>query len=103
MAEKELKLYSCEYIMDTAMTRNKFIVDKMLYSGLYILAGAPKVGKSWLALDLCISLASGKQFLKHETNKGETLYLALEDSLLRLQNRVYEFTDWRQGTRTALQ
>ena len=48
MAENELKLYSCEYIMDTAMTRNKFIVDKMLYSGLYILAGAPKVGKSWL-------------------------------------------------------
>ena len=93
MAENELKLYSCEYIMDTAMTRNKFIVDKMLYAGLYILAGAPKVGKSWLALDLCISVASGKQFLKQETNKGQVLYLALEDSLLRLQSRVYEFTD----------
>ena len=91
--QNELKLYSCEYVMDTTLDRNQFVVDKMLYPGLYILAGAPKVGKSWLALDLCLSVADGRQFLKHETSKGQVLYLALEDSLLRLQNRVYEFTD----------
>lgn len=91
--KKELQLYSCTYIMDTTLNRNQFIVEKMLYPGLYILAGAPKVGKSWLALDLCLSVADGHPFLKHETTKGQVVYLALEDSLLRLQNRMYEFTD----------
>ena len=94
MAEKKsLQLYSCTYVMDTTMKRNQFIVEKMLYPGLYILAGAPKVGKSWLALDLCLSVADGHKFLKHETTKGQVVYLALEDSLLRLQNRIYELTD----------
>lgn len=93
MQQNELKLYSCEYVMETQFRKSSFIVDKLLYPGLYVLAGAPKVGKSWLALELCLSVAHGEQFLKHETNCGHVLYLALEDSLLRLQNRVYEYTD----------
>lgn len=93
MPNKELQLYSCEYVMDTALQRTPFIVDRLLAPGLYILAGAPKVGKSWLVLDLCLSVAEGQEFLKHQTLKGQVVYLALEDSLIRLQNRVYEFTD----------
>ena len=89
----ELKMYSCAYIMDTALKASPYIVEHLLCPGLYILAGAPKIGKSWLALDLCLSVAEGEPFLKHETHKGQVLYLALEDSLLRLQNRLYEFTD----------
>lgn len=65
----------------------------MLGQGLYILAGAPKVGKSWLALDLCLSVAKGEPFLKRNTEQGYVAYLSLEDSLIRLQNRLYELTD----------
>ena len=90
---KELQIYNCDYIMNTQMVQTPYIVEKMIYQGLYILAGAPKIGKSWLALELCLSVAEGDQFLKHETNCGQALYLSLEDSLLRLQNRMYEFTD----------
>ena len=86
-------MYNCAYIMDTQLKANPYIVEHLLYPGLYILAGAPKIGKSWLALDLCLSVAEGEPFLKHETHKGQVLYLALEDSLLRLQNRLYEFTE----------
>ena len=93
MPNKELQLYSCEYVMDTALQKTPFIVDKLLAPGLYVLAGAPKVGKSWLVLDLCLSVAEGQAFLGHRTEKGQVVYLALEDSLIRLQNRVYEFTD----------
>ena len=93
MPNKELQLYSCEYVMDTALQKTMFIVDRLLAPGLYVLAGAPKVGKSWLVLDLCLSVADGQDFLGHRTNKGQVVYLALEDSLIRLQNRVYEFTD----------
>ena len=86
MPNKELQLYSCEYVMDTALQRTPFIVDRLLAPGLYILAGAPKVGKSWLVLDLCLSVAEGRDFLGQRTEKGQVVYLALEDSLIRLQN-----------------
>ena len=67
MQQNELKLCSCEYIMETEFKKKRYLVDRMLYPGLYILAGATKVGKSWLAMQLCVSVALGKQFLKHET------------------------------------
>lgn len=89
----ELTIYNSEYIMTTPLEKQEYIIYKMMYPGLYILAGAPKIGKSWLALDLCMSVANGEQFLKHDTNIGQVLYLSLEDNLLRLQNRIYELTD----------
>ena len=79
-----IELYSSEYIMNTPMQPLPFIVYKLLYPGLYLLAGAPKIGKSWLALDLCLSVTSGEQFLKHDTSRGQVVYLSLEDTLLRL-------------------
>ena len=91
--QEPLETYSSEHIMNTPLTPLPFIVYKLLYPGLYLLAGAPKVGKSWLALDLCLSVASGEQFLKHDTSPGQVLYMSLEDTLLRLQNRLYELTD----------
>ena len=65
----------------------------MLAQGLYILAGAPKVGKSWLALDMCLSIAKGESVLGQKTLQGTALYLCLEDSYVRIQNRLYEITD----------
>ena len=48
----------------------------------------PKYGKSWLMLDLCLSVASGQKFLDMPTNKTDCLYLALEDNQRRLQDRM---------------
>lgn len=91
--DNNLQIYNSEYIMTMQMEKQEFIIYKMMYPGLYILAGAPKIGKSWLSLDLCLSVANGEQFLKHDTSIGQVLYLSLEDNLLRLQNRIYELTD----------
>lgn len=60
---KELKIYSSEYIMNTPMKPIEFVVDNLISQGLFILAGAPKVGKSWLALDVCLSIAKGEKVL----------------------------------------
>lgn len=68
----------------------RYLVADMLPQGLAILASPPKYGKSWLALDLCLSLAMGEPFLGHETEQCDTLYLALEDSENRLQKRIYD-------------
>ena len=90
---KELKIYSSEYIMNTLMKPIEYCVDGLISQGLFILAGAPKVGKSWLALDMCLSIAKGEKVLGKATSCGHAVYLSLEDSLIRLQNRLYELTD----------
>lgn len=90
---KELKMYSSEYIMNIPMKPIEYCVDGLISQGLFVLAGAPKVGKSWLALDMCLSIAKGEKVLGKETLCGHAVYLSLEDSLIRLQNRLYELTD----------
>ena len=52
------------------------LVDGLLAPGLYILGGSPKVGKSWMALQLCLAVCGGKAFLGRATRKSEVLYLA---------------------------
>ena len=90
---KKFNSKSCEEIMTTVYKPIEFVVDNLLTQGLYILAGAPKVGKSWLALDMCLSIAKGEKVLGQQTTQGTALYLCLEDSYVRIQNRLYEITD----------
>ena len=90
---KKLITRSCEEIMTTVYKPIEFVIDGLLAQGLYILAGAPKVGKSWLALDMCLSIAKGEKNLGLKTSQGTALYLCLEDSYARIQNRLYELTD----------
>lgn len=92
MLEK-LKTITCEEIMNTPLEPIEYCVDNLIAQGLYILAGAPKIGKSWLSLDICLSIAKGKSVLGQVTKQGTALYLCLEDSVTRLQNRLYEITD----------
>lgn len=67
----------------------QFIVDGLIPTGLSILAGSPKVGKSWLSLDIALSTARGVGCLgERSCPKGAVLYLALEDSDRRLQARL---------------
>ena len=79
--------------MTTVYKPIEFVIDGLIAQGLYILAGAPKVGKSWLALDMCLSIAKGEKNLGLKTSQGTALYLCLEDSYARIQNRLYELTD----------
>jgi len=69
------------------------IVAGLIPQGLHILGGAPKVGKSWLTLWLCIQVARGKSVWELSTEQGIVLYLSLEDSFCRIQNRLWDLTD----------
>jgi len=64
------------------------IAEGLLYQGVAILAGPPKLGKSWLVLALCIAISKGQEFLGFHTNQCGCLYLSLEDSLRRIKDRV---------------
>ena len=89
----KLNTINCEEIMTQPLKPIEFVVDNLITQGLFILAGAPKIGKSWLALDICLSVAKGEPVLNANTNRGTALYLCLEDSKIRIQNRLYEMTD----------
>ena len=90
---KRFNSKTCEEIMTTVYKPIEFVIDGLIAQGLYILAGTPKVGKSWLALDMCLSIAKGEKVLGQKTLQGTALYLCLEDSFQRIQNRLYQITD----------
>ena len=80
-------------LMDRPLEPPNFVVDTLLAQGLHLLAGSPKVGKSWLALWLAVTVAKGEPVWNMTTKQGTTLYLCLEDSVLRIQNRLFEITE----------
>lgn len=90
---KKLKIISSTEIMNTPMKKQRFIVDGMIYPGIHILSGDPKIGKSWMVLDMCLAVAKGEKFLGRETEQGQVVYMALEDTFVSLQSRLYELTD----------
>ncbi|MFC2003109.1 AAA family ATPase, partial [Chloroflexota bacterium] len=67
----------------------KFALPGMIPEGFTILAGKPKSGKSWWALQAAYSVAQGENLLDGSVcNRGRALVLGLEDSMRRLQDRV---------------
>ena len=82
-----------ETLMDMPLALPRFCVGGLLPQGLSILGGAPKIGKSWLVLDLCVRIAKGEPVWNLDTIPGTTLYLCLEDPLHRVQQRLASVTD----------
>lgn len=66
----------------------QWLVDGILPEGTYLLSAKPKVGKSWMALDIALSVATGEPALGRKTSQGKAIYLALEDNQRRLQDRL---------------
>ena len=64
------------------------IIDGLLPSGTYILAGAPKVGKSFLVAQFAYHVSTGRPIWGYPVCQGGVLYLALEDDQRRLQERM---------------
>ncbi len=69
----------------------RYVVPGYIAEGLTVLAGRPKLGKSWLALDLAVAVATGGAALGSvRVEQGDVLYLALEDNERRLQKRLLQ-------------
>ena len=99
MLEKELMTVDGETLWDMEFGAQRFCIRGLLPQGLCVLGGAPKIGKSCLVLDWCIRIARGEPIWGMETRPGATLYLCLEDTLQRVQHRVYCMSE--EGTPNA--
>jgi len=81
-------------LMKMEFPEPRWAVPGLISEGYVILAGRPKRGKSWFALDLALAVSSGGCALGSiNVEQGKVLYLALEDNLRRLQNRIKLITD----------
>jgi len=78
----------------------RIILPNLIPEGVTILAGKPKIGKSWLALDVCLAVADEARFVLGEMKPihGDALYLALEDSQRRLKKRLSHIIQEGQKT-----
>jgi len=88
---------SAQVILQTDYPPPLTIVKNLLPVGLGTLSGRPKIGKSWLALQLFRSMATGEPFLGQEVTSSPSLYVALEDSESRLKQRM-EAQAWPSDT-----
>ena len=80
---------SAKQLMTVQFDPIRFAVEGIILEGLGILAGRPKIGKSWLLLQILLDIAAGRQVLGVWTaKKGEVLYYAMEDTERRLQDRI---------------
>ncbi|MHA6644540.1 AAA family ATPase [Mesorhizobium sp. A623] len=66
----------------------RYVVPGYVSEGCTILAGAPKLGKSWLVLQAAMAVARGTNCLGGTCEQGDVLYLALEDNPRRLKERL---------------
>jgi predicted ATP-dependent serine protease len=66
-----------------------YCVPDLIPEGLTIIAGKPKIGKSWMALDICVAVA-GAHFCLGDRKpiQGDVLYAAMEDNERRMQRRT---------------
>lgn len=94
---KKLDTINADELLKIDFPPLSYAVNEILPQGLFILAGSGKIGKSWLALDMCLSISSGHNFWQFSADQGNVLYLALEDNYRRLQTRLTRIKDDNQG------
>ncbi|MCM1990165.1 AAA family ATPase [Oceanirhabdus seepicola] len=90
---KRLETITGEKLFELELKESRVIIENILPSGLHILAGSPKIGKSWLVLWLCQMIATGETVWGFKTTKGKVLYLCLEDKLPRIKSRLMSITE----------
>lgn len=90
---RDLETVTAQELLERPLEGISWLIEGLLAVGLIVLAGTPKVGKSWFAALLGLCVSTGQPFLEHATAQAEVLYLCLEDTFPRIQQRLFHLTD----------
>lgn len=82
-----LGLYTISELTEEQKAPPEFIIDGMLPVGLTFIVGASKIGKSFLALQLCEAVTEGTEFLGKKAHNVEAIYFDLESSPSLIEDR----------------
>jgi len=91
----ELKYYAqtASNLQKLEIPEINWVIRDFIPEGLSLFAGRPKIGKSYMALNLAFSIANGLPALsRFETIKSSVLYIAYEDNERRMQERIDRLT-----------
>jgi RecA-family ATPase len=80
--------YNAEELLKTEFPPLKWAVEGFIPEGLTVLAGRPKLGKTWLAYSTAIAIATGGKVLGVECEQGDVLQYSLEDNFRRAKSRI---------------
>ena len=85
----QLSTVSMNDLYENVYMKSPPLIDGLLYTGVYLFVGAPKLGKSFFMAQLAYHISTGKPLWNYPVRQSTVLYLALEDDHRRLQERLY--------------
>ena len=83
-----LNTVSYNELMEETLPSRRAVIEGLLGTGVYLLAGSPKIGKSFLVAQIAYRVSTGTDLWGYRVHGGTVLYLALEDDKKRLQERM---------------
>ena len=90
---QKLSIVEAETLLYEPLDKPSFVVDGLIPTGLTLFCGSQKIGKSWLMLKLCLCVSQGLPLWDMPTRSGDVLYLCLEDTFFRIQDRLFRLTN----------
>ena len=90
---RDLATVDAQWLIQQPFTSPSWVIEDLLTAGLSLLVGSPKAGKSWMALKMALCVSTGTPFWDLQTNASDVLYLCLEDTKSRIQQRLWKLTD----------
>lgn len=94
---QKLQTVNADTLLYEPLEKPSFVVDGLIPTGLTLFCGSQKIGKSWLMLKLCLCVSQGIPLWNMPTQEGDVLYLCLEDTFCRIQDRLFRLTDEASG------
>ena len=88
-----MSVISMPKLMEIQFPVKPAVIEGLLPAGTHLLVGTPKIGKSFFVLQMAYQVSTGGTFLGYPVHVGTVLYLALEDTLDRLQRRLVQMTE----------
>ena len=89
----KLVSHTAQWLLENQLEQPGWVVEDFVPCGLTLIAGDPKIGKSWFSLDLALHVALGEPFWGFASTAGTVLYLCLEDTFNRVQARLQRLVD----------
>lgn len=90
---RALSARTAQELLEEPINEADWVIEDLLPVGAHILAGAPKIGKSWMVLAMGLAVSMGQPFWDYTVCQGAVLYLCLEDTYARVKKRLWKLTD----------
>lgn len=74
---RKLVVRTAQWLLENPLEQPGWVVEDLVPCGLTLIAGDPKIGKSWFGLDLALCVASGEPFWGFATAKGTVLSISV--------------------------